>query len=143
MKTVPGQLRGKAVRSSPCLAMSATATSEEIEELKVDLGLRSSNTIILRSDPVQSQFNYVRVQRPANIHGSYGSENSAGESQPGLVDIMNRVFLDKYVEKIKNREDVKKSIWLFRNEDDIADVFDSLCERLPDGLRILLPVHSS
>ena len=95
MKTVPGQLRGKAIKGAPCLAMSATATTQEIEELKVNLGLRSSNTVVLRSDPVQSQFNYVRVQRPPNIHGSYGSENSEGDFQPGLIHIMNRLFLDK------------------------------------------------
>ena len=35
------------------------------------------------------------------------------------------------MEKIKNGEPVKKSIWLFRKEDDIADVYDELCERLP------------
>ena len=131
MKTVPGSLRGKAVRSAPCLAMSATATAEEIEELKVDLGLRSGNTVVLRSDPVQSQFMYMKVQRPPNVHGSFGSENSAGEFQPGLVDIMNRLFLDYYVEKIRKGESVKKSIWLFRNENDIADIYDALCERLP------------
>ena len=65
MKTVPGHLRGKGIRRSPTLAMSATATSEEIEELKADLGLRDINTVILKADPVQSQFNYMRVQRPS------------------------------------------------------------------------------
>ena len=131
MKTVPGHLRGKARRSAPCLAMSATATSDEIEELKADLGLRSSNTVVLKADPIQSQFNFMKVQRPANIHGSYGSENKNGEFQPGLVDTMNGLFLDKYVEKVEKGEEVKKSIWLFKNEDDIADVYDALCERLP------------
>ena len=130
MKTVPGSLRGKAVRSAPCLAMSATATAEEVEELKADLGLRSGNTVVLRADPVQSQFMYMRVQRPPNIHSSFGSENAAGEFQPGLVDIMNRLFLDNYVEKIRKGESVKKSIWLFRNENDIADIYDALAERL-------------
>ena len=123
MKTVPGQLRGKAVRSSPCLVMSATATNTEIEEIQEDLGLRANNTVVLRSDPVQTQFNYMSVQRPPNIYGSFGSENSAGEMQPGLIYTMNTLYLDKYVEKLKNGEVVKKSIWLFRNEDDIADVY--------------------
>ena len=44
---------------------------------------------------------------------------------------MNRLFLDYYVEKIRKGESVKKSIWLFRNENDIADIYDALCERLP------------
>ena len=93
--------------------MSAMATRKEVEDLKVNLGLRSSNTVELRSDPVQSQFNFVRVQRPPNIHGSYGAENKAGELQPGLLHVMNELFLDIYVEKVKSGEFVKKSIWFF------------------------------
>ena len=108
MKTVPGHLRGKVVRKSPTLAMSATATNEEIEELKEDLGLRASNTVICR------------------------------EVQPGLIHTMNNLFLDIYVEKLQNGAEVKKSLWLFRNEDDIADIFDDLCERFSVESRICL-----
>ena len=64
MKTGPGQLRSKTVKGAPFLAMSATATVEEVDELKTNSGLRSCNTVVLRADPVESQFNYVRVERP-------------------------------------------------------------------------------
>ena len=104
MKTGPGQLRSKAVKGAPFLAMSATATLEEVEELQANTGLRSCNTVVLRSDPVQGHFNYVKVQRPPNLHGSFGSENSAGEPQPGLIHLLNRLILDDYVEKVRNGE---------------------------------------
>ena len=117
------------MRQSPFLAMSATSTMEEIKELKEQLGLRESNTVVLRADPVQSQFMFVKIKRPANIHGSFGSENSAGEFQPGLIDTLNKIFLDRYVWDMKCGVTVKKSIWFFRHEDDIADVYDELCER--------------
>jgi len=132
MKRVPGFLRSKCVKSAPVLAMSATATTAEVEELKSILGLRPGNTVVLRSDPVQTQFNFVNVRRPANIYGGFGLENAAGDLQPGLVQTLDRLFLDTYVEKVKRGEEVKKSIWVFRKEDDIADIYDSLCERLPD-----------
>ena len=131
MKTGPGQLRAKAVRGSPFLAMSATATKREVDELMVNNGLLSANTVVLNSDPIQSQFNFVRVERPPNINGSYGSENE-GEIKPGLIHTMNQLFLDIYVDKVKKGEQVKVSIWVFKKEDDIADAYDSLCERLPD-----------
>ena len=129
MKTVPGVLRGKGVKKSPMLAMSATATDRDIDELKEDLGLRDANTVMLKADPVQSQFLYMRVQRPPNVHGSYGCENAAGESQPGLIHTMNDLHLDSYVEKTLSGSAVKSSIWIFRNENDIADIYDELCER--------------
>merc|ERR1712236_155761 len=56
MRTVPGYLRSKGIKNTPFLAMSATATSKEISELKEDLGLRDCNTVVLRSDPIQSHF---------------------------------------------------------------------------------------
>ena len=93
MKTVPGQLRAKTVKGAPCLAMSATATEAEIEELKSNLGLRPGNTIVLRSDPVQTQHNYIRVVRPANIYGTFGSESIGGSIKPVPMQLMNKSFL--------------------------------------------------
>ena len=61
MRTVPGMLRGQSVKQAPTLCMTATATSSEIEELKVVMGLRDINTVVLSADPVQSQFNIVKV----------------------------------------------------------------------------------
>ena len=132
MKTVPGQLRAKTVKGAPMLCMSSTATLVEVEEFKCNLGLRPSNTVMLRADPVQTQFKYVRVERPANIYGSFGSESFEGDLKPGLIHIMNRLFFDQYVDKVKMGVTVKKSIWICRNEDDICDLYDALCERLPD-----------
>ena len=61
MKQVPGQLRGRTVRGAPCLAMTATLTPLEIEELKKSLGLRSANTVILQANPIQGHHKYVRL----------------------------------------------------------------------------------
>ena len=62
MKTVPGVLRGKAVKGAPYLAMSATSTKAEIGELKVNHGLRETNTVVLNTTPIQSHFNYVKLR---------------------------------------------------------------------------------
>ena len=112
MKTVPGELRGKTVRGAPTLCMSATATLAEVEELKVNNGLRDRNTVVLRSDPVESQVQYVKVERPPNVNGSFGSESMDGKCKPGLIHLMNTLFFDMYVEKVKNGEFVKTSIWI-------------------------------
>ena len=54
-------MRGQAVRQAPALCMTATTTSAEIQELKLNMGLRDVNTVVLRADPVQSQFNIVKI----------------------------------------------------------------------------------
>jgi superfamily II DNA helicase RecQ len=61
MKQVPGQLRGRTVRGAPCLAMTATLTPMEIEELKKSLGLRSANTVVLQANPIQGHHKYIRL----------------------------------------------------------------------------------
>ena len=130
MKTVPGQLRAKTLKGAPCLATSATSTKSEIEELKVNLGLREANTIVLQASPIQSQHNYVKLRRPANIYGCFGSEDE--EEKPGLLHLLDRILLDEYVENIKKGIKPKKAIIFFRREDDIPDVYDAICERLPE-----------
>ena len=60
LRRVPGQLRGRAVRGAPCLAMTATLTSAEIKELKNIMGFRDNNTVILQSNPIQEHHKYIR-----------------------------------------------------------------------------------
>ena len=130
MKTVPGQLRARALKGAPLLAMSATSTKSEIEELKVNLGLRDINTVVLQANPIQSHYNYVKLKRPPNIYGSSGLDGEE-EAKPGLIQLLNRLVLDEYVASIKSGGNPKKTIIFFRREDDLPDVYDELCERLP------------
>ena len=59
LKLVPGQLRGRAVRGAPTLAMTATLTPEEVKELELSLGLRS-NTVLLKANPIQEHHKFIR-----------------------------------------------------------------------------------
>ena len=132
MSTTPGMLRGQAVRHAPSLCMTATATTVEVKELKEMMGFRDQNTVVLSADPVQSQFNIVRVERPPNIRGTCGVQEMGGTNKPGLGQLMRRLIFDKFVERIKEGLPVKKSLWLCRNISDVADLYDELCDMLPD-----------
>ena len=59
--------------------MTATATDGEIEVIRFDLELKSSNSVLLRASPIQNQFIYVTEERLPNIHGSFGEEKLNGE----------------------------------------------------------------
>ena len=59
LKLVPGQLRGRAVKGAPTLAMTATLTPAEVKELETSLGLRS-NTVLLKANPIQEHHKFVR-----------------------------------------------------------------------------------
>ena len=122
MSTTPGMLRGQAVRHAPSLCMTATATTVEVKELTEMTGFRDQNTVVLSADPVQSQFNIVRVERPPNIRGTCGVQEMNGTIKPGLGQLMRRLIFDKFVERIKEGLPVKKSLWLCRKISDVADL---------------------
>ena len=132
MLTVPGMLRGQMVRKAPTLCMTATATKAEVKELKEMMGFREQDTVVLSADPVQSQFNIVRVERPPNMRGTSGIQDIEGDLKPGLGQLMRRLFFDKYARQIREGLPVKKSLWLCRNTSDVADLYDELCDMLPE-----------
>ena len=120
------------VRSAPVLCTTATATSDEIDELKDMMGFRDINTVVLKSDPVQSQFNFVRVERPSHLIPVSGVEEVDGTVKPGLIHLLKSLYLDTYVSNIKLGLPVKKALFLCRNISDVVDLFDEICEMLPD-----------
>jgi hypothetical protein len=46
--------------------------------------------------------------------------------------VLRSTFLDKFVEQIRSGSAVKKAVWFFKKEEDIADTNDYLCECLPE-----------
>ena len=131
MKFVPGQLRGRTLKGAPCLAMTATSTLSEITEVKTSLGLREDNTVILESSPIQSHFKFVRLQRPANIYGTFGKETDLLK-KPGLIHTLQKIYLDQYIECVRQGLPVKKAMIFFRKLEDLLNVYEFLCQELPE-----------
>ena len=120
-------LRLYGVKNCPTLAMTATATTEEINEVVTALGLRS-RPVILSSSPVQSHIKISAVRRPSNNFGLDGSTNMKGERNPGLMDLLRRVYIDKYLEDLENGETPKKCIIFCRGNGVLGAIYSRLME---------------
>ena len=72
-----------------------------------------------------------RLQRPPSCYGTYGKEVK-GVEKPGLVQVLQDVYLDEYVACLKDKRAVKHALFMFKNEDDLVDANDFLCEMLPE-----------
>ena len=131
MKLVPGQLRGRTVRGSPTLAMTATATQNEISEIKRSMGLREENTVIFEANPVQKNFKLMKIQRPANIYGTFGVEKN-NVNHPGLLQTLEVIFLKKYIDHVRKGIKFKKTILFGRKLEDLLDINDYLCKECPE-----------
>ena len=115
-------LRLYGVPGCPTLAMTATATDEEIKQVVKALGLRNQ-PVILTSSPIQSHFKFSVIRRPSNNLGLDGIVSSNGVKKPGLMDLLFRVYLRK--EFIKGVKVFKGISWSFKYESNACQEIDS------------------
>ena len=115
MQTIAARMRIFAVPGAPTVAMSATATEEEVEAIVKNLGLRGK-PIILRASPIQEHFKFEVVRRPSNFCGMDGEIDGTGNFREGLNGLLDRIYLSRFINnKLKNLP-VKKCLMLFRTE---------------------------
>ena len=55
-----------------------------------------------------------------------------GVEKAGLVQDLQNIYLDEFVSCVETKKYVKKALFMFKNEEDLADVNDWLCELLPE-----------
>ena len=130
MKNIIGRFRIFSVPTSPTVALTATATEEEVEGIKENVGLRG-NTVVLRASPILNHIKYVKVRRPPNHCGGDGWTDQAGDFHPGLLALLDRIYLGKYVENLRLGVAVKKGIIFCRTELHLLMVYEYLLEMLP------------
>ena len=129
MKSVCGLMRIFAVKGAPTLSMTATATEEEVLEIKECLGLK--DVVVLRASPVQEHFKFLALRRPSNNCGFDGDTDKNGRFHPGLSSILNRLYLNKFIECLMAGIEPKKCIIFFRTEMQLLAAYEDLQEKLP------------
>ena len=130
MKSTMARLRIFSQPGAPVVAMSATVTEVEVSAMIKNLGLREK-PVILRASPVQQHHKYVIVRRPPNNCDPEGKMDKFGGEKPGLLQLLKRIFLSKYIENIRQDLPVKKCLMLFRTERQMVDVLEYVQEELP------------
>ena len=123
MMQVAGQLRIFGVQGAPTVAMTATATEKEVKDIIATLGLKQP-PVILRASPVQEHTKYIVLKRPPNSCGSHGREDKHGNHQPGILQLLDDIYLDQYVSAVKAGLSVKKAIIFCRTEKHMLHIFE-------------------
>ena len=120
-------LRLYAVKDCPTLAMTATATSKEIEAVVAALGLRKL-PVLLTSTPIQSHIKFSILRRPSNNFGLDGTSTAKGVRNPGVMDLLQRVYLGKFLEDLENGDEPKKGIIFCRGNAVLGEIYRRLME---------------
>ena len=120
-------LRLYGVQNCPTISMTATATKGEIDEVVKALGLRSPPTILTAS-PVQAHIKFSVVRRPSNNYGLDGLVTKQGVRKPGLMDLLSRVYIDQYIEDLRNDVEPKRCIIFSRGNSTLGQIYSRLME---------------
>ena len=120
-------LRLYGIKNCPSLAMTATATQNEIKEVVAALGLRNP-PVILTSSPIQSHIKFSMIRRPSNNFGLDGTTNKRGDKNPGLMDLLQRIFLRQYLEDLALGRKPKKCIIFCRGNGVLGAIYCRLME---------------
>ena len=118
-------LRLYGVERCPSIAMTATATNKEIDDVVTALGFRRK-PVILTSSPVQSHIKFSMIRRPSNNFGLEGTVTKKGIRNPGLMDLLDRVYLHQYVEDLRTGAVPKKAIIFCRGNGVIGALYSHL-----------------
>ena len=84
-----------------------------------------------RASPIQDHYKFVTVPRPPNFNGMDGVVDKKGNLKPGLLFLLDRIYLGKFIANIKQNLPVKKCLFLFRTEQHMLEVHDYVQENLP------------
>ena len=72
------------------------------------------------------------MKRPPNIHGMDSELTVTGTEQPGLLALLDRLYLAKFVDNTLKKIPVKKCLMLFRTQKHMVEVHDYVREQLPE-----------
>ena len=92
----------------------------------------SSNPVLIHASPVHRNVKFSIIPRPSNAFGFDGADNSLGQ-KPGLLQLLERVYLRNYFEDKKSGRQPKKCLMFFRGYKKMMSVHSYLAEQT--GLR--------
>jgi len=130
MMKVISRLRIFRAQGAPCVAMSATATSEEVSATIENLALRTP-PVILKASPTQKNIKLVTIKRPPNNNGPDGYLDKNGLMHPGFLSLLERIYLTEFVSCVRDGKSVKKALIFCRTDTDVIAIFNYLQEALP------------
>ena len=127
MMRISTGLRLYGIQNCPSIAMTATATNDEIKDVVKALGLRVPPVVLVAS-PIQAHMKFDMIRRPSNNFGLEGTVTRSGVKNPGLLDLLKRVFLHPYLEDLKNGREPKKAIIFSRGNGVLGAIYSHLMD---------------
>ena len=131
MKSLCGLIRIFAIKGAPTLSMTATATEQDVKEMRDCIGLKEEEIVVLRASPVQDHVKFQTVRRPPNGVGFDGDFSSSGSFRPGLGHLLNTIYLERFISDIRKGTEPKKAMIFFRTEMQLLATYEYLLEQLP------------
>ena len=128
MMRLSAGLRLYGIQNCPTVCMTATATDDEIKEVIRALGLRTDPEVLTAS-PVQAHIKFSVIRRPSNNFGLEGTVDKKGVKHPGLMDLLDRVYLRQYLTDLEEGKEPKRAIIFCRGNGVLGAIYSHLMAR--------------
>ena len=109
MMKVNSRLRIFRSPGAPCIAMSATATKDEVSATILNMGFRTK-PVLLQTSPTQQNIKFVTMKRPPNFYGADGCVDRNGTHHPGYLSVLEQIYLAGFIKSVREGLTVKKAI---------------------------------
>ena len=125
---------------APALAMTASAqihktnkfSKNEVENIAITCSIHHSTFLTISLTPILPSQIFVRITKPPSYIGFDGiiAHSTNEKDKSGPVDILWKIYLEKFVRCIENGEKPKKAIIYVTNLDHLSDIHEFLLDKL-------------
>lgn len=112
LKNILG-VKAHMAKHSPLAVLTATITAQELEVVKKLLD-RKREAVLLAEGPIRSNAKICTIRRPSSDVDFLGRKLSDGTWQPGMLAMLETLFLNKYVESLKGGAPCPRTMIFFR-----------------------------
>ena len=125
MEFGPAKVRVNSQEGAPILAMTATLTEIEIEQLRVCLDIKMQDLVVIKQNPVLNNVKFCNIYRTSKFDDQIDCK---GNLQPSTL---KSLFLNAFIEAIKAGAKFKNTMLFVHSYEDGMILNDFLGQQLP------------
>ena len=117
---------------APLAVFSATLTEEELKDV-ITIAGRKKTMAVVASGPLHNNTKICILKRPSSQVPVLGDDDAKGREVPGLLHLLRRLVLDKFVAAVKAGLPFHKTIIFFKTSYQMCEINGWLITQLGNG----------
>ena len=117
---------------APLAGFSATLTEQELKDV-ITIAGRKKTMAVVASGPWQNNAKICTIKRPSSQVPVVGDFDNKGREVPGLLHLLRRLVLDRFVQAVKTGTTFNKTMIFFKTSYQMCEINGWLITQLGNG----------